>query len=131
VIESDTKTVIQKIEELNLSKNLEILIKKAGEIRNKIALETYELSEEEEELVENAFTHFMHYLILKQLTPLNLNNITIEQEYNFIDISKVNYEILRFIHEYIGNLLHMKNFYHEFLIPLFEALKIEHSDYNP
>ena len=131
VDESNIKTVIQKIEELNLSKNLEILIKNVGELRNKIAHEVYELSEEEEELIENAFIHFMHYLIVKQLTPLNLNKITIEQDYNFIDISKINYEIMRFIHNYLGNLLHIKDFYQEFLIPLFEDLKIEYSDYNP
>ena len=127
----DNKTVIQKIEEINLSKNLEILIKKVRELRNKIAHEVYELSEEEEELVENSFTQFMRYLILKQLTPLNLNNINIEQDYNFIDINKINYEILRFLHLYLGNLLHFKNFYLEFLIPLFKDLKMQNSDYNP
>lgn len=131
VDESDNKTVIQKIEELNLSKNLEVLIKKVRELRNKIAHEVYELSEEEEELVENAFTHFMRYLILKQLTPLNLNKITIEKEYNFIDMNKINYEILRFLHLYLGNLFHIKNFYHKFLIPLFMTLKLEYENYNP
>jgi len=127
----DNKTVMQKIEDINLSKNLEILIKKVREVRNKIASEVYELSEEEEELVENSFTQFMRYLILKQLTPLNLNNINIEQDYNFIDINKINYEILRFLHLYLGNLLHFKNFYLEFLIPLFKDLKMQNSDYNP
>ena len=48
VDESNIKTVIQKIEELNLSKNLEILIKNVGELRNKIAHEVYELSEEDQ-----------------------------------------------------------------------------------
>ncbi len=129
--DSDNKTVIQKIEELNLSENLEILIKKVGELRNKISHEVYELSEEEAALVENAFTVFMHYLIKEQLGPLNLNKIKIEREHNFIEINKVNYEILRFLHLYLGNLFHIKNFYHEFLIPLFEDLKIQYSDYNP
>ena len=131
VDDSDNKTVIQKIEEINLSKNLEILIKKVRELRNKISHRVYELSEEEEELVENSFTQFMKYLILKQLTPLNLNKINIEQDYNFIDINKINYEILRFLHLFLGNLLHIKNFYHDFLTPLFKDLKIQYSDYNP
>ncbi|MHA1456213.1 MAG: hypothetical protein ACTSR5_09580 [Promethearchaeota archaeon] len=115
VDESDNKTVIQKIEELNLSKNLEVLIKKVRELRNKISHEVYELNVEEEELVENAFIHFMHYLILKQLSPLNINKIEIEKEYSFIEIDKVNCEILRFLHQYLGNLFHIKNFYADFL----------------
>ncbi|MFW9819978.1 MAG: hypothetical protein ACFFE5_10240, partial [Candidatus Thorarchaeota archaeon] len=129
--DSDNKTVVQKIEELNLSKNLEVLINKVRELRNKISHEVYELSQEEEELVENAFCQFIHYLILEQLTPLNLNNIKIEKEYNFIDINKVNYEIVKFLHLYLGKLLHMTNFYHEFLIPLFKDLKLKYSDYIP
>ena len=131
VDDTDNKTVIEKIEELNLSKNLEVLLDKVRELRNKIAHEVYELSEDEEELVENAFTRFMRYLILKQLTPLNLNKIEVEKDYNFIDLDKVNYEILRFLHLYLGNLLHIKNFYQEFLIPLFKALEIDYANYNP
>ncbi|MFX0007505.1 MAG: hypothetical protein ACFFA7_11340 [Promethearchaeota archaeon] len=131
VDDSDNKTVVQKIEELNLSKNLEVLINKVRELRNKISHEVYELSEEEEQLVENAFIQFIQYLILEQLTPLNLNKIKIEKEYSFIDINKVNYEILRFLHLYLGNLLHISNFYHEFLVPLFKDLSINYSEYNP
>ena len=131
VDESDNKTVIQKIEELNLSKNLEVLLKNVGELRNKISHEVYELSEEEEELVENAFIHFMRYLILNQLTPLNLNKIKIEKAHDFIDINKINYEILRFLHKYLGNLFHIKDFYQKFLTPLFMTLKLEYENYNP
>ncbi|MFW9968921.1 MAG: hypothetical protein ACFFDF_01890 [Candidatus Odinarchaeota archaeon] len=129
--DSDNKTVIQKIEELALSKNLEILVKQVRELRNKISHDTYELSEEEEQLVENAFIQFVHYLIMEQLTPLNLDKIKIEKEYTFLDIKKINYEILRFLHLYLGSLFHIKNFYDEFLIPLVQELKIEYSEYNP
>ncbi|MFX0024056.1 MAG: hypothetical protein ACFE9S_17140 [Candidatus Hermodarchaeota archaeon] len=131
VEDSDNKTVAQKIEELNLSKNLEVLLNNVRELRNKISHEIYELSEEEEKLVENAFTQFIRYLILEQLTPLNLNKIKIEKDHSFIDIDKVNYEIIKFLHLYLGNLLHFTNFYHEFLIPLFTDLKINYSGYNP
>ncbi|MFX0144024.1 MAG: hypothetical protein ACFE9C_08100 [Candidatus Hodarchaeota archaeon] len=131
VDDTDNKTVIQKIEELNLSDNLEVLIKKVRDLRNKITHDVYELSEEEEELVENAFVQFMHYLIIKQLAPLNLNKIKIEKEYDFIDQTKLNYEIIRFLHLYLGNLFRIKDFYHEFLILLFQDLKLDYSNYNP
>jgi hypothetical protein len=128
---TDEKTVIQKIEALNLSANLEILIKKVRELRNKITHEVYELSEEEEHLVENAFVQFIHFLIIKQLSPLDLNKIKIEKEHNFINIDKVNYELVRFLHLYLGKLFHIEDFYHEFLIPLLTDLKIQYKDYNP
>ncbi len=131
VEEDNNKSVIQKIEELHLPQNLEILTKKVRDLRNKIAHEAYELTEEEEELVESTFTQFMRYLIIKQLTPLNLDKIKIEPEYNFIDINKVYYEIQDFLHIYLGKLMHIKEFYTVFLVPLLEGLGFRHPDYNP
>ncbi|MFX1320511.1 MAG: hypothetical protein ACFFAQ_02595 [Promethearchaeota archaeon] len=127
----NNKTVVQKIEELNLPKSLELLIKKVGELRNKIAHEVYELNEEEENLVERTFIQFMHYLVMKQLKPLNLNKIEIEPEYSFIDINKINYEIQEFLHLYLGNVLPIREFYKEFLIPLLEELGVRTQEFNP
>ncbi|MFX1314605.1 MAG: hypothetical protein ACFE9T_01985 [Promethearchaeota archaeon] len=127
----DNKSAIQKIEELNLPKSLELLIKKVEDLRNKIAHEVYELNEEEEDLVERTFTQFMNYLIIKQLKPLNLNKIKIETEYNFIEIDKIKYEIQEFLHLYLSNLLPIKEFYNKFLSPLFEDLGVKTPDYNP
>lgn len=131
VEDHNNKTVVQKIEELNLPKNLEILTKDVGNLRNKIAHEVYELNEEEESLVESTFTQFMRYLIMKQLAPLNLDKIKIKPEHNFIDINKIKYEIQEFLHLYLGKVLHIKNFYNNFLIPLLEELGVRHPDYNP
>ena len=127
----NNKTAVQKIEELNLPKSLELLIKKVGELRNKIAHEVYELNEEEENLVERTFIQFMHYLVMKQLKPLNLNKIEIEPEYSFIDINKINYEIQEFLHLYLGNVLPIREFYKEFLIPLLEELGVRTQEFNP
>ncbi len=131
VEEHNNKSVAQKIEELQLPQNLEILTKKVGYLRNKIAHEVYELTEEEEQLVESTFTQFMRHLIIKQLTPLNLNKIRIEPEHEFIDINKVNYEIQDFLYIYLENLLHIKEFYSVFLGPLLEDLGVSNPDYNP
>lgn len=127
----NNKSVIQKIEELNLPKNLEILTKSVGDLRNKIAHEAYELDEEEEQLVERTFIQFMRYLIIKQLTPLNLDTISILPEHDFIDIDKVNYEIQDFLNVYLGKLLHFKDFYNLFLVPLLDDLGVKNPDYNP
>ena len=127
----NNKTVVQKIEELNLPKSLELLIKKVGELRNKIAHEVYELNEEEENLVERTFTQFMYHLVMKQLKPLNLNKIKIEPEYFFIDVNKIKYEIQEFLHLYLGNVLPLKEFYNNILIPLSEELGVRNPNYNP
>ncbi|MFX1503460.1 MAG: hypothetical protein ACFFDH_21030 [Promethearchaeota archaeon] len=131
VEEYDTKSVVQKIEELNLPKSLEILTKNVEALRNKAAHEVYELNEEEEELIESTFTQFMQYLIIKHLAPLDLDKIRIEKEYDFIDINKINYEIQEFLHLYLGGVLHIKGFYSVFLIPLLEELGVKNPDYNP
>ncbi|UCC19295.1 MAG: hypothetical protein JSV62_14510 [Promethearchaeota archaeon] len=125
------KSVAQKIEELNLPKNLEILTKNVNDLRNKVAHEVYEIDETEEALIESTFTQFMRYLIVKQLTPLNLNKIEIEQEYDFIELDKIKYEIQEFLHVYLGKLLPIKEFYDLFLTPLFEELGVKTPDYNP
>jgi len=127
----NNKSTVQKIEELNLTKSLELLIKKVGKLRNKIAHEVYELTEEEEDLVERTFTQFMNYLVMKQLGPLNLDKIKIEPEYFFIDINKIKYEIQEFLHLYLGNVLPLKEFYNNFLIPLLEELGVRIPNYNP
>jgi hypothetical protein len=129
VDDSNNKTVGQKIEEINLPKSLELLVKKVKELRNKIAHEVYELNEEEENLVERTFTQFMYHLVMKQLKPLNLDKIKIESEYSFIDINKIKYQIQEFLHLYLGNLLPLKEFYNEFLIPLLEELGVKTPEY--
>ena len=131
VEDHNNKSMVQKIEELNVSKSLELLIKKVGELRNKIAHEVYELNEEEENLVVRTFTQFMNHLVMKQLKPLNLNKIEIEPEYFFIDINKIKYEIQEFLHLYLGNVLPLKEFYSDFLIPLLEELGVRTPNYNP
>jgi hypothetical protein len=127
VEDQNNKTVVQKIEELRLPQNLEILTKDVGELRNKISHNAYELTEEEEELIESTFIQFMRYLIIKQLTPLKLDNIMIEPEYNFIDIKKVNYEIKDFLSVYLEKILHFKEFNTVFLLPLLEELGVSNS----
>ncbi|MFX1364945.1 MAG: hypothetical protein ACFFCE_16045 [Promethearchaeota archaeon] len=127
----NNKTVIQKIEALNLPKNLDILAKNVDELRNKIAHEVYELNEEEEQLVESTFIQFMRYLVKKQLNPLNLDKIKIEPEHDFIDINEIKYDIQEFLDLYLGKVLHIRDFHTEFLIPLLEELGVRHTDYNP
>jgi len=118
------KEMPEKIKALNLPTELEVLVESIRELRNKIAHEVYELKEDEEELVEKTFIDFMYYLVKKQLKPLRLNAIEIEPDYDFIEIEKINYEILHFLHLYLETILQIRDFKISFLIPLLNDLGI-------
>jgi len=118
------KDMAEKILELKLPEDLERLIQNIRALRNIIVHEAHELTEEEENTIENTYTQFMFYLVMKHLKPLDLNKIEIEPEYSFIEIDKVNHEIQSFLHLYLGSTLGIKEFYNKFLIPLLDELGI-------
>ncbi|MHA2284065.1 MAG: hypothetical protein ACXAC5_24770 [Promethearchaeota archaeon] len=118
------KDMEDKIKELELSEDLENFLQSIRQLRNKIVHEAYEITEEEDKTIEKAFISFMSHLVVKQLKPLNLDNIEIEPEYNFIDINKINYEIQNFLRLYLYSTLRIKDFNEMFLTPLLEDLGI-------
>jgi hypothetical protein len=73
----------------------------------------------------------MQFLIIKQLSPLNLDKIKIKTDYKFIEIDKLKYKIQEFLHLYLGKTLRIEDFYNRLLIPLFEELGVRRDDYNP
>ncbi|GAH52987.1 unnamed protein product, partial [marine sediment metagenome] len=104
--------------------DLERLIQNVRALRNIIVHEVHEVTEEEENTIENSYIQFMFYLVIKHLKPLDLNKIEIEPEYSFIEINKINHEIQSFLHLYLGSTLGIKEFYNKFLIPLLNELGI-------
>ena len=124
VEEFNNKTMGEKIKELSLPKDLELLMHSIRTIRNKIVHEAYELTEEEDNTIEKAFLRFVSHLVVKQLKPLHLDKIEIEPEYEFIDINKINYEIQNFLQLYLYSTLRIKEFDKLFLTPLLQDLGI-------
>jgi hypothetical protein len=119
-----TKDMPEKLVELNLPEDLERLIQSIRALRNTIVHEAHELTEEEINTIEASYIQFMSYLVMKHLKPLDLNKIEIEPEYNFIKVTKINHEILSFLHLYLETILGIKDFYNKFLIPLLDELGI-------
>jgi hypothetical protein len=107
-----------------LPKDLELLMQSIRSIRNKIVHEAYEITEEENNTIEQSFVMFVSYLVVKQLKPLELDKIEIKSEYAFIDINKVNYEIQNFLELYLYSTLRIKEFKKTFLTPLLQDLGI-------
>ena len=124
VEEPNNKTMGEKIKELGLPRDLELLMQSIRQIRNKIVHEAYELTEEEDNTIENAFISFVSHLVVKQLKPLNLDKIKIETEYSFIEINKINYEIQNFLKLYLYSTLRIKEFDKLLLTPLLQDLGI-------
>ena len=118
------KDMEEKIKNLELSEDLENFLQSIRKLRNKIVHEAYEITEEEDNVIEEAFVGFMSHLVAKQLKPLNLDKIEIEPEYQFIDINKINYEIQNFLQLYLYSTLRIKDFNETFLTPLLEDLGI-------
>ena len=118
------KDMEEKIKNLELSEDLENFLQSIRKLRNKIVHEAYEITEEEDNIIEEAFIGFMSHLVAKQLKPLNLDKIEIEPEYQFIDINKINYEIQNFLQLYLYSTLRIKDFNETFLTPLLEDLGI-------
>ncbi|MFX0081809.1 MAG: hypothetical protein ACFE94_08655 [Candidatus Hodarchaeota archaeon] len=118
------KDMTEKILELNLPQDLERLIENIRALRNTIVHEVHELSEEEENIIETSYIRFMFYLVMKHLKPLDLHNIKIEPDYNFIEIEKINHEIQSFLDLYLATTLGIKDFFNSFLTPLLKDLGI-------
>ena len=123
VEDSSNKDMPQKIQELSLPTMLEDLLRDILELQNKVSHHVYELEEDEEELVERAFIQFIYYLVMKQLKPLNLDNIKIEPEYDFLDINEVYHEVREFLRLYLSSTLYIKDFDESFFNPLLEKLE--------
>jgi len=118
------KDMEEKINELNLTEDLETTLQNIRNLRNKIVHEAYEINEEEEILIEKAFIQFVSHLVIKQLKPLELGKIKVEPEYSFIDVNKINHEVQGFLNLYLGSTLRIKDFNKQFFIPLLEDLGI-------
>lgn len=124
VVDPNNKDMEQKITQLNLPDDLNKSMQDIRILRNKIVHEAYEITEEEENDIENTYIQFMYWLVSTYLKPLNLDKIKIEPEYSFIDINKINYEIREFLHLYLGSTLRIKDFYDKFLTPLLNELGV-------
>lgn len=116
------KEMPDKIKELNFPEALSESLVKINNIRNKAVHGGYELDEQDENIIDETFFELIYNLVLKQLEKLNLNDIQIEEEYNFIDVNKIKLEIRGFLHMYLGGNLRRKDSYNKFLIPLLEKL---------
>ncbi len=113
-----------KIKELNFPKELEESLIEVNHLRNMAVHDDYELSKNNEDLIDETVFQLVSHLIEKQLKPLDLNNIEFEDPLNLFDKNQIKWEIRGFLHVYIAKYVRFEKQYERLLIPLIEKLGI-------
>lgn len=79
------KDMHQKIKESDFPQQLEDNLDETRKLRNKVVHESYDLNQDDVELIKNAFLTFLHYLISTELAKLKLKSQVENLEYTFIN----------------------------------------------
>lgn len=122
--EPNKKDMYQKIKESGFPQQLEDNLDETRKLRNKVVHESYDLNQNDVELIKNAFLTFLHYLISTELAKLKLKSQVENIEYKFINKKGLLWEIKRFLHADLGEILKFQGYYENFLTPLLEDLGI-------
>jgi len=122
--ETNEQEITPKIDALNLPESLKKLLLKAYALRNKTINDNYELTENDEIMIQGVFIKLVLELVLQRLKPLKLNNVNLQSNYDGFDENYFYLELTDFLHKYLQNILGIKNFEEEFFNPLLKSLKI-------
>lgn len=121
---SKEKDMHQKIMESSFPQQLEDILEETRKLRNKVVHESYDLNEDDAELIKNAFLTFLSYLISSELAKLELKSQVENIEYKFINKKSLLWEIRRFLQVDLGEILKFQGYYHNFLKPILDDLGI-------
>jgi hypothetical protein len=89
-----------KIRKLNLPKEVELILLQLNNIKNQIVQGDYELSLEEEDMINGILVKFVFFLINSHIKPL-VNEHQLENGYEFIRLSDLQAEIKIFLANYL------------------------------
>ncbi|MHA2391674.1 MAG: hypothetical protein ACXAEX_06870 [Promethearchaeota archaeon] len=101
--EEPEKNLEEKIKLLHLSTDLEEILLKLNDIRNKAIHSDYELSIIDKENVNRAVTGFILNSIEKHIKPL-IDSKKLKKEYRYVDIRDLNSELKLFLSGYFNNI---------------------------
>ena len=118
------KDMYQKIKESDFPQQLEDDLDETRKLRNKVVHESYDLNQDDVELIKNAFLTFLHYLISTELAKLKLKSQVENIEYKFINKKGLLWEIKSFLNVDLGKILRFQGYKKNFLTPLLEDLGI-------
>lgn len=122
--EPNEQDIIHKIHALSLPESIQNLLLKAYAIKSITVNDNYDLTEDDEMLIQGAFIQLVLELILQKLKPLKLNDIKSQGNYNGVDKDFYYSELKKFVHKYFKDLLGILNFDEDFFNPLLKSLKL-------
>jgi len=124
VLNFKEKDMHQKIKESRFPQQLEDSLDETRETRNKIVHESYDLTQYDVEQIKNTFLSFLYYLVSTKLMKISPKELIEKIEYEFIDKKGLFWEVRRFLHVNLGEILKFQGYYENFLFPLLEDLGI-------
>jgi hypothetical protein len=89
-----------KIKKLRLPKEVELVLLQLNNIKNEIVKGDYELSDEENQMIEMILVRFVLYLINSHIKPL-INEDLIKNGYEFINLKDLSDEIKLYLASYL------------------------------
>jgi hypothetical protein len=125
VMDFREKDMHQKIKESSFPQQLEASLDGTRKIRNKIVHESYDLTQDDAEQIKNTFLSYLYYLVSTKLVKLNPKELIEKIDYEFIDKNGLLWEVRRFLHVNLGEILKFKGYYENLLIPLLVDLGIQ------
>ncbi len=114
----------QKIKESAFPQQLEDILEETRKLRHKVVHESYDLNDNDVELIKNAFLTFLSYLVSSELAKLKLKSKVENIKYKFINKKSLLWEIRRFLQVDLGEILKFQGYYHNFLRPILDELGI-------
>ena len=112
-----------KMKESHFPKQLEESIKEIRDLRNKVVHDSYDLSEEDIELIKGAFQIFVYYLVSSELVKLKLKKRIETIENGIIQKENVFWAIKKYLNDEVGNILVFPDYSNTILKPLLKDLK--------
>jgi hypothetical protein len=113
----------QKITESKFPKQLKEKLHQIRDLRNKVVYDSYELNQEDIELLKTAFQKFVYHLISTELVKLKLKSRIKNIENGIINKENVFWSIKRFLNNELGAILVFPDYSNTILKPLLEDLE--------
>ena len=112
-----------KVKQPNFPEQLEEISREIRNLRNRVVHESYDLNEDDIELVKDAFQTFVYYLLSSELIKLKLKSRIEKIDNGVINKENVFWAIKKYLSDEVGDILVLPDYSNAILRPLLEDLE--------
>lgn len=112
---------------MHFPEQFEDVLREIRNLRNRVVHESYDLNENDIELVKDAFQTFVYYLVSTELVKLKLKNRIENIENGIINKENVFWAIKKFLNDELGDILAFPDYSTAILKPLLKELEFPKS----